>query len=55
MMVSVLLVLVGIMLLGAGLFYLSKNKQDAESRKIYGITALIGVVVLAAGVVSLIL
>ena len=40
MMVSVLLVLVGIMLLGAGLFYLSKNKQDAESRKIYGITAL---------------
>ena len=55
MMVSVLLVLVGIMLLGAGLYYRSKNKQDAESRKVYGITALIGVVVLAVGAVSMLL
>lgn len=55
MMVSVLLVLVGLMLLGAGGYYLSKNKQDAESRKVYGITALVGVVVLAVGVVTLML
>ncbi len=55
MMVSVLLVLVGIMLLGAGLYYRSKNKQDAESRKVYGITALVGVVVLAVGVASMLL
>lgn len=55
MMVSVLLVLVGLMLLGAGGYYLSKNKQDAESRKVYGIAALIGVVVLTVGVTTILL
>jgi len=34
--------LIGAMILGAGVYYYLKNKEDMESRKIYGITGIIG-------------
>ena len=37
--------IIGILLSGAGVYYLQQNKNDAEFRKIYGVTAAIGAVV----------
>ena len=46
---------IGLLLLAAGLYYLNQNKNDTESRKIYGITAAIGAVVAVVCVVLLVL
>ena len=35
-------IIIGCMILGAGIYYLIQEKDNAESRKIYGITSLIG-------------
>ena len=44
-MITIVGIIIGILLFGAGIYYLTQNKNDAESRKIYGITAVIGAVV----------
>lgn len=49
--VTVVGLVIGAMILGAGLYFLSKSKGDQESRKIYGITSLVG----AAIVIGLII
>ena len=46
-MIAILGLIVGLLLLGAGLYYLNQNKQDAESRKIYSITAVVGATIAA--------
>ena len=42
MFLKIIAMIVGALILGAGLYYLAKEKNDRESRKIYGIAALIG-------------
>ena len=44
-MITIIGLIIGILLFGAGGYYLQQNKNDAESRKIYGVTAAIGAVV----------
>ena len=44
-MIVILGLLIGLLILGAGLYYFAKNKQDAESRRIYGITSVVGAAV----------
>lgn len=41
-MITIVGLIIGILLFGAGIYYLMQNKSDAESRKIYGITVAIG-------------
>lgn len=43
---TVIGLIIGVMILGAGLYYLVKEKGNAESRKIYGITCLVGLVII---------
>ena len=45
-------IIIGILIFGAGIFYFSKEKDDPESRKIYGIISVIGAVI-AAGAAAL--
>ena len=45
MIMKVIGLLIGILILGAGVFYLMKEKKDAESRKIYTITSVVGAVI----------
>ena len=45
MIFNVIGLLIGIAVLLAGLFYMVKEKNDPESRKIYMITAVIGAVI----------
>jgi len=44
-MIQIFGLIIGILVLAAGIYYLNQNKNDAESRKIYGITAAVGAVV----------
>ena len=53
MIVTVILLIVGILLLGAGLFYGFKEKDDRESRKICMVMALIGAVLAAVMIVKI--
>ncbi|MCC8025520.1 MAG: LPXTG cell wall anchor domain-containing protein [Clostridium sp.] len=46
---------VGLMILGGGLFYFIKEKKDKESRKIYLITTLIGAVIVIGVVIKMVL
>ena len=43
-MATVVFLLIGLLIFGAGVYYFVQNKQDAESRRIYGITAAVGAV-----------
>ena len=52
-MMEGILLLIGVMMGVAGVYYRAKDKDDAESRRIYGIVALIGVVLAAAMAVKL--
>lgn len=36
--------IIGILILGAGIYYLTKKKQDTESRKIYTVVSVIAAV-----------
>jgi len=46
MIFNVIGLAIGIMILGAGIYYLVKEKDDKESRKIYSITSVVGAVII---------
>lgn len=47
--------LIGVLILITGLYYLFKEKDDAESRKIYGIATAVGVIIVAGLILKIIL
>ncbi|WP_432628458.1 hypothetical protein [Brotaphodocola sp.] len=53
MMVAVIACVIGVLILVAGLVYLKQNQNDAESRTIYTVTAVIGAVIVIASLVRL--
>ena len=55
MIVAVISVLIGLLLIGAGGYYFIKEKSDKESRKIYMITMLIGVIIVIGALVKIFL
>ncbi len=54
-MVSIIGMIIGALIFGAGIYFLVAEKHDPESRKIYTIAAVIGVVVFVVALLSLIL
>ena len=55
MIISILGTLIGAAVTGVGLYYLKKEKDDPESRKIYSVISGVGAVVLIIAAVKLIL
>lgn len=55
MNISIIGMLIGALVAGAGIYYLVKEKQDKESAKIYGIISGVGGVIFIAMLVKLIL
>lgn len=55
MAVKIIGLIIGILVLCAGLYYLIKEKHDPESKKIYSIVSVIGGVIFAVCAVLLIL
>ena len=52
-MIMILALLVGLFILGGGIYFLAKEKADRESRKIYLITTLVGAVIVLGDVVKI--
>lgn len=52
MLISIIAIIVGTALLIGGIGLFVKEKDDADSAKIYGITAAVGVVVLVVGILG---
>ena len=52
MVIGIIGIIIGLLILGAGIYYLVKEKNDPESKKIYSIVSGIGV---AVSVVSFII
>ncbi len=42
MTVSIIGIIIGVAVLGAGIYYLVKEKNDAESKKIYSVVSVLG-------------
>ncbi|MBO6205966.1 MAG: hypothetical protein J6O73_03410 [Lachnospiraceae bacterium] len=55
MVIGIIGIIIGLLVLGAGIYYLIKEKDDTESKKIYGITSGVGAAVTVAAAVILIM
>lgn len=44
-MISIVALVIGVLVFGAGLYYLVKEKHDAESKKIYSVVSGVGIVI----------
>lgn len=55
MTVKIIALIIGILILGAGIYYLAKEKDDAESRKIYTVISVIGAAVTVVSGITLIM
>ena len=55
MIINMVGLVIGLLILGAGIYYLVKNKEDKESCKIYGITIGIGAVITIFMIVRMIM
>lgn len=53
MVIKIIGLIIGILVLGAGVYYLAKEKHDPESRKIYTVVSVVGGVIAAACAVLL--
>ncbi|MDO4327218.1 MAG: hypothetical protein Q4E24_14505 [bacterium] len=51
MILTVIGLLIGCMICGAGIYYLMKEKNDLESKKIYSITTGVGAVIVLAALI----
>ena len=54
MVKAIIFLVIGVIILAGGLYYLNQDKDDAESRKIYGIVSAVGAVITIVGVVMLV-
>lgn len=54
MIISIMGILIGALVLGAGIYYLIKEKTDKESRKIYGVISCVGGVIFIVMLLKLI-
>lgn len=55
MAITIIDILIGTLILGAGIYYLVKEKTDKEARKIYTITTVAGALILAGAILKLVL
>ena len=54
MIVKIIGLIIGVLVLGAGIYYAGKEKDDPESKKIYTVVSLVGLAVTAVCAVLLI-
>lgn len=55
MIVMIIGLLIGLLVLGAGIYYLVKEKEDPESQKIYTVVTGIGLVIAVIAAIRLIM
>ncbi len=55
MVIKIIATIIGALILGAGLYYLVKEKEDPESKKIYSIVCIIGALTFIVGLIMTII
>ena len=55
MIFNIVAIIVGVLIFTFGIYYLIKEKQDKESRRIYGIASAAGFIITAAAIIKTIL
>lgn len=55
MIVKIIGLIVGLLILCAGIYYLAKDKNDPESKKIYSVISAIGAIISVVCILKLIL
>ncbi len=55
MIIAIIGIVIGLLIAGAGIYFLKEDKDNAESKKIYTIISVIGFVITAAAAVILVL
>ncbi len=55
MIIAIIGIIIGLLVAGAGIYFLKEDKDNAESKKIYTIISVIGFVITAAAAVILVL
>lgn len=55
MAIKIIGLLIGVLVLGAGVYYLAKEQHDPESKKIYTVASVIGALITAVCALLLIL
>ena len=53
MIVTIIGLLIGLLVLGAGIYYLMKEKEDPESKKIYTVVTVIGLIITVVAAIRL--
>ena len=53
MVIGIIGIIIGLLVLFAGIYYLKKEKHDPESKKIYGIVSVVGAVITIVGAIIL--
>lgn len=53
MTTAIIALLIGLLLAGAGVYYLARGGRDAESKKVYAITTAVGAAVAAVAAIML--
>ena len=53
MIVTIIGLLIGLLVLGAGIYYLVKEKEDPESKKIYTVVTVIGLIITVVAAIRL--
>lgn len=53
MAVKIIGLIIGILVLGAGIYYLAKEKHDPESKRIYTVVSIIGGIITAVSAILL--
>lgn len=51
---TVVILIIGALILGAGLYYLVREKNDPESKKIYSVITLVGAVMVIGTILKLV-
>ena len=55
MLIKVIGLVIGLLILCAGIYYLSKEKNDPESKKIYSVISIVGTIITVGCVLWLVL
>lgn len=55
MLVKIIALLIGILIMGAGIYYLVTEKNDKESTKIYLITTIVGLAIIVVDLIKIML
>lgn len=55
MIVEIIAILIGIMIACTGIYYFFKERHDTESKKIYTITTLIGMVIAIGALIKILI